>query len=129
MVSTQLPAASTSAQLVPNLSPNLQGLGTRDKLSIPTAPLSKTVVPAEVIKRVAPTYSVLARQTHATGTVVIDVLVDEGGKVAKTTPISGPTILVPDAINAVQQWRFKPAQVDGNNVSSTSRVTVVFKQP
>jgi protein TonB len=129
VVLTQLPAASSSAQLVPNVSPNLQGLGTRDKLSIPAAPLSRTVVPAEVITRVAPTYSELARRTRATGTVVIDVLVDEGGKVAKATPISGPEILRQDAINAVQQWRFKPANVDGNSVSSTSRVTVVFKQP
>ncbi len=62
VVSTQLSAASSSAQLVPNVSPNLQGLGTRDKLSIPAAPLSKTVVPAEVITRVAPTYSELARR-------------------------------------------------------------------
>jgi protein TonB len=129
VVSTQLPAASSSAQLVPNVSPNLQGLGTRDKLSIPTAPVTKTVVPAEVITRVTPTYSELARRAHATGTVIIDVLIDEAGKVAKATAISGPAILHQDAINAVQQWRFKPASVDGNSVSSTSRVTVVFKQP
>jgi TonB family protein len=129
VVSTLPPAASTSAQLVPNVSPNLQSLGAHDKLSLPSAPLSKTVVPAEVITRVAPTYSELARRAHATGTVVIDVLVDDTGKVAKATPISGPVILHQDAINAVQRWRFKPASVDGTSVSSTSRVTVVFKQP
>lgn len=127
--STQLPAASTSAQLVPNVNPNLQALSARYKLPIPPAPLSKTVVPAEVVTKVAPIYSELARRTRTTGTVAIDVLVDETGKVAKTTAVSGPSILHQDAINAVQQWRFKPASVDGTSVSSTCRVTVVFKQP
>jgi TonB family protein len=69
----------------------------------------------------------LARKSRITGTVVVDVQVDVRGKVTKATAISGPAILRAEAENAVLRWQFRPANVEGIAVPSTSQVSIVFK--
>ncbi len=129
VVSTQMPSASTSAQFDTAITAGLPAAVSHDKLTLPARPTTRTVTPAEVINRVLPTYSELARRAHATGTVTIDVAVDAKGAVTDARAISGPPLLHQDAVKAVLQWKFRPATLDGSNVPSTSRVIVVFKQP
>jgi TonB family protein len=125
---TSVPAVrSQLSQLVPSAPGNLEGLSARDKVNLPLPSPQKRAVPAEVVSRVPPTYSEIARRSRATGTVVLDIAIDEQGKVTQATPVSGPAILRLDAVRAVLQWRFRPASLDGRSVPSTSRVTVVFK--
>jgi TonB family protein len=42
------------------------------------------------------------------GTVVIEVVVDENGKVVEATAVSGPAILRSEALRAAGKWRFRP---------------------
>ncbi len=121
------PITATVAQALPRASASLDSLPARDQVAFRAVPGTKTVVPAQVITRVPPVYSDAARRSHALGTVVVDIFIDEKGRVTKATATSGPGILRLDAVNAVMQWRFRPAMLDGNGIASTSTVTVVFK--
>lgn len=131
-----LPAVQTQTLPVPTLTPavpratqNLEGLIDLNRPAIKPLPLPRDAKPAQVTSRVLPVYPELARKSHTTGTVVVDIVIDEQGKVAKATPVSGPIILQPEAVNAVSRWQFKPATLDGANVSSSIQVSVVFKEP
>lgn len=61
------------------------------------------------------------------GKVDVDAQVDEQGKVVVATAINGHVLLRDAAMEAVKKWRFKPATLNGKNVLSSSRVSVVFK--
>jgi TonB family protein len=89
-------------------------------------PLPRSTTSPSVISRVLPAYPEIARRLNITGTVVVQVLIDEQGKVVKATPVSGPRLLYPEAVSAILRWRFKPANLDGINVPGSSQVSIVF---
>jgi len=60
------------------------------------------------------------------GSVLMQALIAADGSVQELRVISGPTILVSAARQAVQQWRFKPYLLDGKPVETYARVTVNF---
>ena len=91
----------------------------------PVAPLR--VAPPELISRVLPVYPEAVRRMHLSGTVVLDLQIDASGKVVKAVPVSGMPVFSAAAVNAVLQWRYKPASSNGRNVPSQSRVSVIFK--
>jgi TonB family protein len=93
----------------------------------PASAVSRALIPAVPISQISPVYPELAIQSHTYGSVVLDVRINEEGKVVKATPVSGPTVLYSAAVKAVMQWRYKPASIGGKNVSSQTRVTMVFK--
>jgi protein TonB len=127
-VQATLPQASSNlSQLVPSAPGGLVGAAARDKVSLPIPAIPKRAVPAEVITRVQPVYSEIARRSRTTGTVVLDIAIDDQGKVTHATAVSGPAILRQAAVDAVLRWRFRPATLDGKSVTSTSQVTIVFK--
>jgi protein TonB len=59
--------------------------------------------------------------------VQIDALVDTSGNVAEAKIISGPTILHHAALDAVKQWKYSPAQLNGQPTSMHLTVTVQFR--
>ena len=63
---------------------------------------------------------------HIQGTVVLDALVDENGKVVETEVIAGPQPLVPAAQDAVRNWKYKPAQLNGRPIAVHTKVSVRF---
>jgi TonB family protein len=65
---------------------------------------------------------------NQTGQVDLEIEIDAQGRVTKATPIGGPPIFHDAATQAVKKWRFKPATLDGNNVASHGKVTVVFNK-
>jgi TonB family protein len=75
-----------------------------------------------------PDYSAEARRAKITGTVVLDVAIDEQGRAKKVTVMkSSWPGLEKKAIEAVKKWKFKPAtDVDGNPVSVLEKVEVTF---
>ena len=129
VVQNEAPPVSTFAQLVPNGTGNLEGLAALRKPAVQTPPVSKRATPAVVISRVLPVYPEIARRSRASGTVVLEVHIDEQGRAVKAIAVSGPAILYPEAVNAVLQWRFKPATLGGVTISSTTEVSIVFIHP
>lgn len=83
-------------------------------------------VAAHVAHSVAPSYPLLAKQMKVQGAVVLQALIDRGGKIQNLRVLSGPTILAAAAQEAVKQWRFKPYYQDGLPVETEARVSVNF---
>ena len=95
----------------------------------PTAPLAVggDVQAAQLIKSVAPVYPQVAKTQHITGNVTIDCLIDANGNVADLKVLSGPPLLHRAATDAVKQWKYKPAILDGQPTAMHLSVTVQFK--
>jgi TonB family protein len=81
--------------------------------------------PAQAHPQVA-AYPLLTQATAVQGSVLLQALIAADGAVEEMRVISGPTILVSAARQAVQQWRFKPYLVNGKPVETYARVTVNF---
>ena len=87
---------------------------------------------SEAIKRVKPSYPYLAQQARITGQVVVEVIVNEEGRVTESTAISGHSLLREAAVNAARSWRFQPfraTKLDGLSVPTVGTITFVFRNP
>jgi TonB family protein len=84
-------------------------------------------VPA-VISQVAPEYTEQARQAKWQGTVALQVTIDENG-VPQDIKIVRPLGFGLDqkAIEAVQQWRFKPTLLNGKPVTVSTNIEISFR--
>lgn len=83
--------------------------------------------PAEAQPHPQPSsYPLLTQATAVRGSVLLQALIGADGTVGEMRVISGPTILVSAARQAVQQWHFKPYLVNGKAVETYARVTVNF---
>jgi len=61
-----------------------------------------------LIYQLKPTYPRLAAQARIQGTVVVQAVIAKDGTVHDLHAISGHPMLVPAAIEAVRQWRYRP---------------------
>jgi len=77
--------------------------------------------PASVVSVVDAVYPL---QSVASGTVVLEVSLDEEGKITSIRVVQGIASLTEPAEHSVQQWKFKGAKLDGKPVSS--KITVAF---
>ncbi|HYA63431.1 MAG TPA: TonB family protein [Candidatus Sulfotelmatobacter sp.] len=95
----------------------------------PAAPLpvGGEVTPAQLIKSVPPVYPQLAKSQRISGNVQIDALIDASGNVAGVKVLSGPGVLHLAALEAVKQWKYKPALLDGQPTSVHLTITVQFR--
>ena len=95
----------------------------------PAAPLpvGGEVQQARLIKSVPPQYPPLAKTQRISGKVQIDALIDKSGNVANAKVISGPPLLYSAAVDAVKQWKYSPALLDGAPTSMHLTVTVEFR--
>ena len=75
---------------------------------------------------VDPVYPPLARQTHISGTVVVDAVIDEQGNVVQAHIVSGHPLLVDAALRAVLQWKYAPTSLNGQPISVELQVQVHF---
>lgn len=107
-------APATEAQAAPSQTNNL-----------PTVTVSRDVA-ERVAHSVAPTYPLLAKQMKVQGAVVLQALIDKGGRIQNLRVVSGPAILAAAAQEAVKQWRFKPYYLNGTPVETEARVSVNF---
>ena len=88
--------------------------------------MSTGVLQASAIKRVEPTYPSVARSSQVSGSVVIEITIDESGTVTSARAISGHPLLREAAVNAARQWRFKPALVNGVPIKVIGNITFNF---
>lgn len=75
----------------------------------------------------APKYPALAREGHVDGIVILDVIIDEAGNVTSTRVLKSVTLLDQAAIDAVRQWKFTPARLNGEAIPIVMTVTVAFR--
>jgi protein TonB len=105
----------------------LAGGGSKPVAPSAPLPVGGDVKQAKLISSAPPVYPVLAKTQHIEGNVRIDALVDEGGKVSLMKVVSGPTLLQQAAMDAVRQWKYQPATLDGKAVPMHLTVTLQFR--
>jgi protein TonB len=99
------------------------------KTKEPSAPLpvGGDVKPARLVKSVPPVYPPVARTQRIAGSVSIDAVIDTEGNVSTMKVLSGPAILHRAALDAVKQWHYEPAMLDGKATASHLTVIVQFR--
>ena len=80
----------------------------------------------QLIQRVIPQYPDIARVARISGTVELLVLIGQDGRVKSVEALSGNPMLAASARAGVEQWRYRPAILDGHAVEVETRVTVRF---
>lgn len=95
-----------------------------EKTQVPLLPLIRDNDPSgdsnllnqRALKLVKPRYPALARMGHASGTVVVEVLIDEEGKVIAAKAISGHPLLWLVSVEAAKNSLFSPTLIAGTPV-------------
>ena len=82
--------------------------------------------PCQLIYSVQPIYPRKALKEHIEGDVQLQLVVDAEGSVGNVTVLSGPPSLAPAAIDAVRQFRYKPASFNGQAIETVQTVDLSF---
>ncbi len=81
----------------------------------------------QILLRVPPQYTEVARQARLQGTVIVEAVIDEGGRVRDVHILKGlPLGLDRAALDAVAQWRFTPATLNGRPLKVIYTLTLNF---
>ena len=91
----------------------------------PAAPPSDYRAP-KVISSTAPVYPQFARAQGIAGIVVLDATIDATGRVTGARVVSGPPLLTQAALDSVRQWKYQPAELNGQAVPSRATINVNF---
>jgi periplasmic protein TonB len=108
------------------------GMGDNIPVSIPRPPLPthppKVSHWAEgnLVYRVQPVYPPLARQVRVQGPVHLQAIISKTGTIEHLTVVSGHPMLVKAAMDAVQQWRYRPYLLNNEPVEIETEITVNF---
>jgi TonB family protein len=90
-------------------------------------PISGGVLNGKAISLPKPPYPAIAKAAHASGTVVVQVTVDEDGNVINAKAVSGHPLLQASATQAARQARFSPTVLAGKPVKVTGVLTYNFE--
>lgn len=93
------------------------------------APISGGVLNGKALSKPAPPYPAIARAVRASGTVVVQVTIDEAGKVISARAASGHPLLQQAAVQAAYGARFSPTLLSGQPVKVTGVITYNFVAP
>lgn len=88
--------------------------------------LHSGIEPPHKIVDVAPQYPALARAARQQGVVILETIIDAHGSVSTVRVLRGDPLLDDAAVEAVRQWRFTPALLNGKPVPVVMTVTVNF---
>ena len=78
------------------------------------------------VNHVAPIYPVIAQRARVEGTVILEATIDTQGTVVSAKVLRSIPLLDAAALEAVGQWRFTPALLNGVAVPVIMTVTVRF---
>lgn len=81
----------------------------------------------ELVHQVAPSYPEIARKAGLSGKVFLRFLVDKNGRVSNVTVSRGQEIFRQSAVDAILQFRFKPAQQNDKPVSVWMTQPITFR--
>ena len=84
------------------------------------------VVNGKALSLPQPAYPALARAAHASGTVTVQVLIDEQGNVSAAHAVDGHPLLQSVCVAAARQARFSPTLLEGEPVKVTGVITYTF---
>ncbi len=85
-----------------------------------------TLDPAQVVDRVQPIYPSLARQARIQGVVLLEAIISKTGRMERLRVLSGHPLLVQAALDAVNQWTYRPTKLNGEPVEVITTIEVRF---
>ena len=88
--------------------------------------ISQGVTKGLLIRRVEPAYPPLARSARVQGEVVLSAVISINGEIENLQLVSGHPMLVPAALTAVKQWKYKPYLLNGQPTEVETTITVIF---
>jgi protein TonB len=89
--------------------------------------VSQGVTQGMVLRKIEPAYPKLALSARVTGVVLLKAIISKEGEIKELQVVSGHPILVPAAIDAVKQWRYRPYLLNGEPVEVETNITVTFQ--
>jgi len=95
------------------------------KPTVPPPRVSR-MMEGNLIYRPQPAYPPMARAARVQGAVVLRAVISRNGTIENLQTLSGHPLLIPAAIEAVRQWRYRPYILNGEPVEVETRVTVNF---
>jgi periplasmic protein TonB len=94
---------------------------------VPKAPISGGVLNGRAISLPKPQYPAVAKAARQTGTVTVQVTIDENGSVISARAVGGPPLLQAAAVQAAYGARFSPTKLSGQPVKVTGVITYNFQ--
>lgn len=88
--------------------------------------VSEGVMQGGAASTVQPVYPGTAKAARISGAVQVQVVIDEAGKVIEAKAVGGHPMLRAAAVQAAQQWTFKPTQLSGVPVKTQGVLTFNF---
>ena len=79
-----------------------------------------------IIHRVQPVYPILAHQARIQGSVRLRAIISRAGTIENLTVLSGHAMLIKAALEAVEQWRYRPYLLNGEPIEVETDITVNF---
>jgi len=79
-----------------------------------------------ILTKVEPQYPKEARKKHVQGSVVLRGVIGKTGDVTELELVSGDQLLVPSAMEAVKQWKYRPYLLQGQPVEVETQWTVNY---
>jgi TonB family protein len=91
-----------------------------------TTRVAPNVAAGYVIHQIAPVYPPIAKTAHISGTVVLRAIIARDGTIEQLEVVSGPPLLLKSAMDAVQQWVYRPTLANGDPVRVDTTISVVY---
>ena len=88
--------------------------------------MSKGALVGKATSLPKPNYPTIAKPIRLQGSVSVQVLIDEEGRVISAKAVSGHPIFIPEAIKAATQARFSPTTLSGLPVKVSGVITYNF---
>lgn len=92
----------------------------------PKPVIMSQLTPGLILRRVEPLYPPLARTARIQGPVILHALISREGTIEQLQVLSGHPMLTQAALDAVQQWRFRPYILNGQPIEVETQITVNF---
>jgi TonB family protein len=80
----------------------------------------------KLIEKPIPPYPPLAKQARIQGVVRFNAVIGRDGTVVNLTLVSGHPLFVPNATEAVRQWKYQPTLLNGQPVEVVTQIDVSF---
>jgi protein TonB len=87
---------------------------------------TSSILEGNLIRRVQPVYPPIARTARIQGPVILVAIISKAGTIENLRALSGHPMLVPAAVDAVSQWRYRPYILNNEPIEVETQITVNF---
>ena len=126
---TTKPSEPSSTQAPSTPAPSQNSKQDQEQKSGAATPVSGGVLNGKAIRLPRPLYPAAARPLRASGSVNVEVVIDENGNVTSARAISGHPLLHSAAVQAAREAKFSPTTLSGQPVKVTGVIAYSFAQP